>query len=188
MNFYAYNFIRLQDSAVSTENMAKSKAQATTSPPPLQPHPKGLTIIVPIQDASLAVTIKKKGIPVAPKMVKHVTALETSPVVANEKKRLQTILDNIHVETGRPYPGNLWEVSEYMPEWMKGEWFSERTPILVMETNSLCTSTDNLRVRFRIFCLAQTRTLNNQRIQLDIPSISGHAMLGFHGQFMRRKR
>lgn len=123
MHFNAYNFTRIQDSAVSAENMAKSKAQATTSPPPLQPHPKGLTIIGPTQDASLAATNKMKGIPVAPKMVKHVTALETSPVVANEKKRLQTILDNIHVETGRPYPGNLWEVSEYMPEWMKGEWF-----------------------------------------------------------------
>jgi hypothetical protein len=109
----------------SARSMAKSKVHASNAPP-LQPQPKVLTITAPIQGAS---PVDNNTEPITKDV-----ALGT-----NEKKRLQTILDNIHIETGRPYSGDLWELSEYMPEWMKGECFSERTiHVLVMETNR-CT-------------------------------------------------
>lgn len=108
----------------SAEN---NMAQPTTPPPP-QPQPKALTaFVMPMQGTSPPVVTKeKKRLPVESKMepiIKDV-ALDTSPVVTNEKKRLQTILDGIHIKTGQPYSGDLWEVSEYIPEWMKGAWFS----------------------------------------------------------------
>lgn len=39
----------------------------------------------------------------------------------NDKPKLQTKLDNIHIETGKPYEGDLWEISEYVPIWMRGK-------------------------------------------------------------------
>ena len=38
----------------------------------------------------------------------------------NQPEKLQTILDNIYIQTNRPYDGHLWDVSLYVPQWMKG--------------------------------------------------------------------
>jgi hypothetical protein len=35
--------------------------------------------------------------------------------------KLQTVLDQIYVKTGKPYGGDLWNVSEWIPPWMKRE-------------------------------------------------------------------
>jgi hypothetical protein len=39
-----------------------------------------------------------------------------------EKQKLQTILDGLERGQGlSSHAGNLWEISEYVPPWMKGE-------------------------------------------------------------------
>ena len=120
------------------------------------------------------------------KMVPYI--IKDVALVTKEKKRLQTmIIGNIHVETGRPHSGNLWQVSESMTKWMKGkcgfQWGWCKYSLWKRIINVL-----TLVWHFRILCLAQTRTINNQRILLEIPSISGHAMLRFHRQSMWRHR
>jgi hypothetical protein len=42
-------------------------------------------------------------------------------VKASQKQKLQDKLDNIYQTTGKPYQGDLWELSDYAPQWMKGE-------------------------------------------------------------------
>jgi hypothetical protein len=39
----------------------------------------------------------------------------------NDKPKLQSALDQIYIETGKAYQGDLWEVSHLIPHWMKGE-------------------------------------------------------------------
>lgn len=36
------------------------------------------------------------------------------------RRKLQEKLDEVYLETGRPYDGDLWELSDYIPQWMKG--------------------------------------------------------------------
>jgi hypothetical protein len=38
-----------------------------------------------------------------------------------KKQKLQDKLDNVYITTGRPYQGDLWELSDYATQWMKGE-------------------------------------------------------------------
>ena len=38
----------------------------------------------------------------------------------SEKKLLQEKLDAIFLESGEPYQGDLWELSDFAPLWMKG--------------------------------------------------------------------
>jgi hypothetical protein len=42
-------------------------------------------------------------------------------VKVSQKQKLQDKLDNIYQTTGKPYQGDLWELSDYAPQWMKGE-------------------------------------------------------------------
>ena len=37
------------------------------------------------------------------------------------KHKLQDKLDRIYVETGRPFDGDLWDLSDFVPQWMKGK-------------------------------------------------------------------
>jgi hypothetical protein len=37
------------------------------------------------------------------------------------RQLLQEKLDQIHIETGKPFQGDLWEISDYIPQWMKGK-------------------------------------------------------------------
>ena len=49
--------------------------------------------------------------------------------VGTKKQKLQDKLDNIYLTKGRPYQGELWEISDHTPQWMKGEldqYFSQR--------------------------------------------------------------
>ncbi len=39
----------------------------------------------------------------------------------SKRRKLQEKIDEIFVTTGQPYDGNLWEISDYMPQWMKGK-------------------------------------------------------------------
>lgn len=42
------------------------------------------------------------------------------PLTVNStRKLLQEKLDQIYLETGKPYQGDLWEISDYIPQWMK---------------------------------------------------------------------
>jgi hypothetical protein len=41
--------------------------------------------------------------------------------LSRNKQKLQDKLDQIFLETGRPYQGDLWEISDYAPQWMKGK-------------------------------------------------------------------
>ena len=43
----------------------------------------------------------------------------------NARQKLQTKLDMIHVKTDLPYSGDLWELSDYVPDWMKGNSYQE---------------------------------------------------------------
>jgi hypothetical protein len=45
----------------------------------------------------------------------------TSKPVSGQKQLLQVKLDYAHASTGRSYQGDLWELSDYAPQWMKGE-------------------------------------------------------------------
>jgi hypothetical protein len=36
------------------------------------------------------------------------------------QQKLQDKLDRVFLKTGRPYQGDLWEISDYAPQWMKG--------------------------------------------------------------------
>lgn len=36
------------------------------------------------------------------------------------RRKLQEKLDAIFLATGKPYTGDLWELSDYVPQWMKG--------------------------------------------------------------------
>ena len=56
-------------------------------------------------------------------------AIVGSEDVGTKKQKLQDKLDNIYLTKGRPYQGELWEISDHTPQWMKGEldqYFSQR--------------------------------------------------------------
>ncbi len=42
-------------------------------------------------------------------------------VPPSKRRKLQEKIDEIFVTTGQPYDGNLWEISDYMPQWMQGK-------------------------------------------------------------------
>jgi hypothetical protein len=69
---------------------------------------------------------------------RHETKIQGSPILQSEqdvthqgvvslletdKPKLQSVLDQIYIETGKAYKGDLWEVSHLIPHWMKGEPF-----------------------------------------------------------------
>jgi hypothetical protein len=48
------------------------------------------------------------------------TAAAATTKTAQNRRKLQEKLDAIFLETGKPYTGDLWELSDYVPQWMKG--------------------------------------------------------------------
>jgi hypothetical protein len=60
------------------------------------------------------------------------------------RRKLQDKLDNVYISTGHSYDGDLWELSDYVPQWMKGKvpycgWLPQKHLILfVPSPNNFC--------------------------------------------------
>jgi hypothetical protein len=48
------------------------------------------------------------------------TPIGSAPQPTIARRKLQEKLDEIYLETGRSFDGDLWELSDYIPPWMKG--------------------------------------------------------------------
>ena len=59
-------------------------------------------------------------------------------------EKLQIILDKIYIQTNHTYDGNLWDVSNYIPQWMKGTYWTFTSFVsfffvsLIISVLSLC--------------------------------------------------
>jgi hypothetical protein len=96
-------------------------------------------------------------------------AIDDSSNQNHSRRKIQDKLDNIYISTGHSYDGDLWELSDYVPQWMKGkvlycDWLAHTNLMLLLLFQTLTTF-----VLFwmqlhgtRVFCLAQTSTQNTQ--------------------------
>jgi hypothetical protein len=48
-------------------------------------------------------------------------AIDDSSNQNHRRQKLQDKLDNVYISTGHSYDGDLWELSDYVPHWMKGK-------------------------------------------------------------------
>jgi hypothetical protein len=75
------------------------------------------------------------------------TTNQTIPDFESQAKRLllQEKLDHIYQTTGQPYQGDLWDLSDFLSQWMKGRWdpINREVPSIFMD-HDVCDSDSHI--------------------------------------------
>ena len=96
----------------------------------------------------------------------HPSKVHIMGSTAKTRQKLQDKLDHAYKSNGRAFSGDLWELSDFAPPWMKGE--LQFCSIVREKWKVAVTSSSSRRILHRILYLAQGRAQETDRIELGI--------------------